>query len=105
MLGTRIAFLRRRAGLTQEELAAQLAVSPAAVGAYEQGRRVPAAAILVVLSQNLGVSVDYLLTGKPTCGAEWTLSAEYDLHHGRKGERYALAVQMMLMLTEDLDFQ
>lgn len=105
MLGTRIAFLRRRAGLTQEELAAQLAVSPAAVGAYEQGRRVPAAAILVALSQNLGVSVDYLLTGKPTCGAEWTLSTEYDLHQGRKGERYALAVQMMLMLTEDLDFQ
>ena len=105
MLGTRIAFLRRRAGLTQEELAAQLAVSPAAVGAYEQGRRVPAAAILVALSQSLGVSVDYLLTGKPTCGAEWTLSTEYDLHHGRKGARYALAVRMMLMLTEDWNFQ
>lgn len=105
MLGTRIAFLRRRAGLTQEELAAQLAVSPAAVGAYEQGRRVPSAAILVALSRSLGVSADYLLTGRPCGAGEWAVAAEYDLHHGGKGKRYALAVQMMLMLTEDLDFQ
>ena len=105
MLGTRIAFLRRRGGLTQEELAAQLAVSPAAVGAYEQGRRVPSASILVELSKGLGVSVDYLLTGKPASPAEWTLTTEYDLHHGKKGERYALAVRMMLMLTDNSNFQ
>lgn len=105
MLGSRIAFLRRRAGLTQEELAVHLAISPSAVGAYEQGRRTPSASVLVDLSRYLRVSVDYLLTGRPIDAAEWTLSAEYDLHHGRKGERYALAVQMMLMLTEDWNFQ
>ena len=105
MLGTRIAFLRRRAGMTQEELAMRLSVSPAAVGAYEQGRRVPSAAMLVALSQSLEISVEYLLTGQPSGAGEWTVAAEYDLHHGRKGKRYALAVQMMLILTEDLDFQ
>ena len=105
MLGTRIAFLRRRAGLTQEELAERLAISPGAVGAYEQGRRTPSASMVVALSRNLEVSVDYLLTGKPTCAAEWTLTTEYDLHHGRKGEWYALAVRMMLMLTNDSNFQ
>ena len=105
MLGSRIAFLRRRAGLTQEELAVQLAISPAAVGAYEQGRRVPSAAMLVALSKYLGVSVDYLVTGRPVSPAEWTLTTEYDLHHGQKGERYALAVRMILMLANDSNFQ
>ena len=65
MLGPRIASLRRRAGLSQAELAARLKVSPSAVGMYEQGRREPSAACLVALAQVFGVTTDYLLTGKP----------------------------------------
>ena len=63
MLGHRIAKLRREAGLSQAELARRLDISASAVGMYEQGRREPAADILVKLSDLLGVSVDYLLTG------------------------------------------
>lgn len=65
MLGARIAALRRQAGWNQAELAEKLRISPSAVGMYEQGRREPSADILVALAQVLGVSVDYLLTGKP----------------------------------------
>ncbi len=65
MLGARIAALRRQAGLSQAALAEKIGVSPSAVGMYEQGRREPAAQILVELSQALGVSVDYILTGSP----------------------------------------
>ncbi len=63
MLGKRIALLRQRARLSQRELAAALQVSPSAVGMYEQGRRVPAAELLVAMAALFGVSTDYLLTG------------------------------------------
>lgn len=64
MLGTRIAELRRQAGLSQRELAAVLAVSTSAIGMYEQGRREPSADRLVALSRLFHVSTDYLLTGQ-----------------------------------------
>ena len=64
MLGARIAALRREAGLSQAELASRLQVSPSALGMYEQGRREPSADTLVRLSRELGVTTDYLLTGK-----------------------------------------
>ena len=65
MLGARIAALRKSAGWNQGELAQRLGVSPSAVGMYEQGRREPGAALLVELARQFGVTVDYLLTGKP----------------------------------------
>jgi transcriptional regulator with XRE-family HTH domain len=65
MLGARIGELRRRAGMSQSELAKRLKVSPSAVGMYEQGRREPSSDILVAMARVLGVTVDYLLTGVP----------------------------------------
>lgn len=65
MVGTQIAALRRGAGLTQAELAKIIHVSPSTIGMYEQGRRLPAAPILVALSRVLGVPLDYLVTGIP----------------------------------------
>ena len=104
MLGSRIAFLRRRNGMTQEELADRLAVSPAAVGAYEQGRRSPSAAMLVELSDVLGASTDFLLTGRPGRSEEMEMAAAYSLQHrsdSRKDPRHMLAIQMLLMLTDN----
>lgn len=63
MLGSRITYLRKRARLSQAELAMRLGVSPSTVGSYEQGRREPSANILIALSREFGVSIDYLLTG------------------------------------------
>ncbi|MBE6933467.1 MAG: helix-turn-helix transcriptional regulator [Ruminococcaceae bacterium] len=65
MLGTRIASLRLSHGLSQAELAKRLHISTSAVGMYEQGRREPSVSILVALSREFGVSLDYLLSGKP----------------------------------------
>ena len=65
MLGTRIASLRQSKGISQAELARRLHISPSAVGMYEQGRREPSVEILIALSQELGVSLDYLLSGRP----------------------------------------
>ncbi len=65
MLGQRIAALRRHRGMSQAALAEKIGVSPSAVGMYEQDRREPSLAAVVTMSTALGVSVDYLLTGKP----------------------------------------
>ena len=64
MLGARIAALRRQADMSQAELARALAVSPSAVGMYEQGRREPSMDRIVALSRLFGVSADFLLTGE-----------------------------------------
>ncbi len=65
MLGPRIAALRRSAGISQSELAKMLKISPSAVGMYEQGRREPALDILVAMAKIFGVTIDFLVTGKP----------------------------------------
>lgn len=65
MLGQRIAALRRHLGMSQAELAQRIGVSPSAVGMYEQDRREPSLSAVVTMSDALGVSVDYLLTGRP----------------------------------------
>lgn len=64
MFGLRIALLRVEKGWSQAELAKRIGVSTSAVGMYEQGRREPSLALLVCLAQTLGVTTDYLLTGK-----------------------------------------
>ena len=64
MLGARIAALRRRAGLSQAELAQRLQISASAMGMYEQGRREPSVDTLVAMARELQVSTDFLLTGK-----------------------------------------
>ena len=65
MLGTRIASLRQGRGLSQAELARKLNISTSAVGMYEQGRREPSVDTLIALGKEFGVSLDYLLSGKP----------------------------------------
>lgn len=64
MLGLRIATQRKVLGISQAQLAKRLHISADALGMYEQGRRIPSADILIGLLKELGVSVDYLLTGE-----------------------------------------
>lgn len=64
MLNKQIEALRRKMGWNQAELAHRLHISPSTVGMYEQGRRVPSIDILVAMSEEFGVTLDYLVTGK-----------------------------------------
>ena len=64
MIGTRIASLRRQAGMSQAELAEKLNLSPSTIGMYEQGRREPPLATLVRIAELFNVSLDYLVAGK-----------------------------------------
>lgn len=59
--GTTLKELRRRAGLTQKELADRLWLSKATVSYYEQSVRYPSPDVLVKISEIFHVSTDYLL--------------------------------------------
>lgn len=72
--------LRKREGISQEELASYLEVSRQAVSRWEQGTALPDAGNLLKLRQRFGVSVDWLLEdaqgwenltdGAPTAGED-----------------------------------
>lgn len=100
MLGKRILFLRKQQNLSQGELARGLGVTAAALGSYEQGRRTPEAAILVRLSEALGVSADFLLTGTPLTRADLTAAARYALTEQACGDpEDALILKLLTRLT------
>lgn len=66
MLGMRLAMLRKAAGMNQTELAQQLKISCSTVGMYEQGRREPSLETVAAIAKIFGVSIDFLVTGKPS---------------------------------------
>lgn len=59
--GDKIAALRDKRGLTQEDLAAKIGISRASLSHYEKGRREPDYTILTKLADYFQVSIDYLL--------------------------------------------
>ena len=63
-IGKRITLLRKEKGLTQEELATHMGVSPQAVSKWENDQTCPDISALPRLARLLGVSVDELLEGK-----------------------------------------
>lgn len=61
MLSDKIRELRRKTGLSQEELAERLDVSRQAVSKWELGSAVPTADKLVDIADFFGVSLDFLM--------------------------------------------
>jgi transcriptional regulator with XRE-family HTH domain len=62
----RVRAQRTALKLTQEELAVELGVTHQHVSRIEGGHAVPSLDLLIRLSRRLGVSTDYLLTGRET---------------------------------------
>ena len=65
-IGKTIQDLRKRKGLSQEELAEKIDVSRQAVSKWENGSSVPDVEKIIALSDFFQVSTDYLLKGKET---------------------------------------
>ena len=59
--GTKIQELRKEKGMTQEELANDLAITPQSVSKWENEQSTPDLDTLVKIAKILGVSCDYLL--------------------------------------------
>ncbi|MBO8168741.1 MAG: helix-turn-helix transcriptional regulator [Thermoanaerobacteraceae bacterium] len=63
-LGERIAEMRRKAGLTLEELAKKCGSTKQYIGALEKGQKEnPSAKLLYQIAKELNTTVEYLLTG------------------------------------------
>lgn len=62
-IGTRIKELRKKAKISQPELAKSIGVSSGNVGDWERGRVKPGADALISLIKFFGVSSDWILTG------------------------------------------
>lgn len=63
-IGSRIKERRLALKLTQHNLAQALGLTPQHISVIEQDKRIPSLSSLVKLAQELGVTVDYLATGK-----------------------------------------
>lgn len=63
-VGARIRDRRKERGLTQDELAEIIRVSPQAVSKWERGLAVPEISNLKEISRIFGVSVDYLIANE-----------------------------------------
>ena len=59
--GQRLARLRREKGLTQEEIAEKIGISPQAVSKWENDVSSPDISIIISLSEILDVTTDELL--------------------------------------------
>ncbi len=62
IISENIAYLRQKAGLTQQELAARANVTHQAVSKWENGSSIPDLQTLITLSRLFGVTLDELLT-------------------------------------------
>jgi len=63
-IGNNIAVLRKKKGITQEELANELGVSAQAVSKWENNSSCPDVSLLTKIADYFGVSVDALLRAK-----------------------------------------
>lgn len=63
-VGKRIRKRRQILEMTQQELAKAIGVTPQHISAIEQDKRDPSLSSLAKLAEELGVTIDYLVTGK-----------------------------------------
>lgn len=67
-MGNRIRERRKQLGLTQEQLAELIDVTPQMISTAENGSKGIRPENIIKLSSSLNVSCDYLLTGKSSAG-------------------------------------
>lgn len=83
LLPERLKELRKKKKLSQLDIANILKITASAYGFYEQGKSIPSAETLIILSDFYGVSADYILgrTSEPF----FSIEGEKDI--GRKIEK------------------
>lgn len=67
MLSEKLYTLRRKSGLSQEQLAEKIGVSRQAISKWEGGLSVPESEKLVAISEYFNVTLDYLLKEDAAC--------------------------------------
>ena len=79
-LGERLRTLRKKAGLTQEQLAEIAGVSNVTISQWENGGYIPKTQSIKALAKALGVSEADLLNEPPPNSGEWVISFKTVAH-------------------------
>lgn len=69
-LGARIAYLRNKEGISQEEFAKILKIGKSTLGMYETDKREPSHEMSNKIADHFNVTLDWLLTGKEKDAAD-----------------------------------
>lgn len=91
-VASRVRTCRAALKLTQEELAVELGVTHQHVSRIEGGHAVPSLELLVRLSRRLGVSTDYLLTGRETAPVDVAGAIRSDQHLSPTAKRHLIGI-------------
>ncbi|BDG61886.1 hypothetical protein caldi_29760 [Caldinitratiruptor microaerophilus] len=108
MFGQMLKALRTAKGLTQQDIANYLGVTPEAVGNWERGTREPDLATLLKLAKYFDVAVHYLLTGtddpnrRPPWPEEWEPAVLTLVSQGYSPEEVLEAVRLYRVLQKEL---
>lgn len=102
-IGDRIRKRRQRLRITQQELATAIGVTPQHVSAIEQNKRDPSLSSVARLAQELGVTTDYLITGKEGGVAEPIPAIKADKRINLKAKKALIALieQLYRAVTDD----
>ena len=85
-LSEKLYMLRKKSGLSQEQLAEQLNVSRQAISKWESGQSVPESDKLLSISSYFNVSLDYLMKDDEI--SENITASEQSEEHSRTGDRH-----------------
>jgi len=99
LVGKQIANLRKKKGLTQEELAEKLGISSQAISKWENGHTLPETVLLPLLAKTLNCSIDSILT--PFASQD---SIFYDFTYAVGGKSGELASQLYHRMLGKFDF-
>jgi transcriptional regulator with XRE-family HTH domain len=91
-VGKRIKERRLRLKVTQEQLSQALGVTPQHISFIEQDKGAPSLTLLPKLAEELGVSVDYLVSGKESVITEPIPAIKGDKHLNLKAKKALIAL-------------
>ena len=104
-MGKRIIARRHELQCTQEDLAKALGITQQQVSGIENGKRAPSLPLLGRLAQQLGVTVDYLVTGKERGIVDtiWVIKADKKLSVKAKKALVSLIEELYIGRTGNFD--
>ncbi len=91
-LGERVRQRRQALKITQQELAQAIGMTPQHISAIEQGKWAPSITLLPKLAEELGASIDYLVSGKEGIITDTMAAIKADKRLKLKAKRALMAL-------------
>ena len=102
-LGERIKSLRRKAGLTQLNLAYRIYISESYIALIEANKRNPSTDVINALAEVFHVSVDYLVNGEEDEADKLMFKEWFSIVNGRSEKEIKSALAMVKSFFDCID--